>query len=520
MNNPPAIISIESPPSFQNVRDIEIATKALNGEHYLPYFGYVRLKGETDFELAAPNPTNTHQLWFHSLPSTHALLWAYKNTRENIYAQAAFDLLEKYLSWLQQQPEHHPAWSDEHAVTNRLRLLNYCSSGIAHEKFSLPSSLSEAIAAAAEAHAEWLYNDAHYMWNNHGLMMDRALLEAAVSLADTAPQKRERWTQHSVLRSRKLLLKTFDSKGCCTENSPSYFHLNLMLFRDFSSFCRNIGMEDVFGAETERLRKAENIAGLFVRTDGTLATVGDTELHSTHWIDRAGLSKIVGTAAFPESGFFIHKTNDTYLTAKCGGSSFNHRHIDETSITLQRSGIDFIIDAGLYNFLQNTEKLSRWFRPFRAHSGIFTEDCDGVLFAKFDGPTSLGSMSEINHSSELGTFVNMTSNLSRQAHIERRIAIAEGGKIVLYDQIASVGDMPVDWRLQFLVPAECTICDVPGGYTIASGGHRLTLLQKHATGVISKSHRSRNFGECEEAQLIRFAGSDIRKELVTELYFE
>lgn len=515
----PILYTIEKVPVVYGGITLEMAERALKGELYVPTFGFVRPVDPDNFELQIENPDNTKQLWHHTLPSVLALLKAGEERQENHFFERALDITEKYLRWLAAQPLAHPAWKDEHAVANRLRLLNYYLSMQDQGQMALTPAFARSAAAMAQSHAAWCANENTYVWNNHGLMSDRALLEAAVVQTHVPLWQRNGWAEMALNRARKLLEKTFDSRGCCTENSPGYHLLNMMLFKDFANFCRQVGYDAELEVFAERLALAETFAGLFVRIDGTYATIGDTELNPTQWIDSVRYAPITGTAVSPESGFFIHKSGDLYLTAKCGGSTFAHRHVDETSITLQYKGIDFIVDAGLYNFSTLTDRQARWFRSARAHSGVFTEDCDDVRFARFSGPKQLGSLSEIRLEGD-DIHVEMESLLSKSARITRAVTIFPGKGIRIMDHVQSYEDEMVGWRIAFLIPGEAKIRNEGGTYRIRCGAESIEIsFSPSAEASVRKTFMSRRFGLLEDAHALVVSGRDVSKILETYIDF-
>ncbi|MET4131719.1 hypothetical protein ABIE62_000835 [Porphyrobacter sp. MBR-155] len=496
----------------------EMADRAMGGELYVPTFGFFKQASPNDFELQGEKFDNTMQLWHHTLPSVLALLKTGQEQRKNHFIDRALDITERYLNWLSSQPLSHPAWKDEHAVANRLRLLNYYVSKQDNGQIALSASLARAAAVMAQSHADWCARESSYVWNNHGLMSDRALLESAVVQRHVPVWQRTYWADTALNRARKLLDKTFDSCGCCTENSPAYHMLNMMLFRDFVSFCKKAGYVSELDVFTEKLELAEMFAGFFVRKNGTYATIGDTELHPTHWIDSKRYAPQTGTTVSPESGFFIHKTDNLYFTAKCGGSTFVHRHVDETSITLQHQDVDFILDAGLYKFSTQTDQQARWFRSSRAHSGVFTEDCDNIRFANFEGPTHLGAISEIWYEGE-DAHCEMKSFLSERAMITRTVIIVSGDQeIQISDKVQSRDNEEINWFVTFIIPGEATIQKEDDAYQITCGEESIKLYFSVNSNIsIFKTLMSKQFGVCEDAYALVVSGRDNSKNLKTRI---
>ncbi len=396
---------------------------------------------------------NSKQLWFHSLPFVGDLLTAYYETHAELYLDKLFDLLDSYLNWLLEN-RNGAAWSDEHAVSNRSRMLVYVIFASQRNDFNIPSPMRSLINMALYEHGAWLADDSHYVYNNHGVMADRALIEITLSPTDIPDRIVSKWQLHAINRLNMMLDHTFDEQGCCIENSPAYHVFNTSLFESVARFLGDNNIDVDHSNFSETINKAKAVSHLFFRKDGTFPLVGDTELHPTHWVDLKTLSAETGKGCFPNSGFFIYKGENLYLTAKCGGSSFSHRHVDETSITVNWGGQDFIIDSGYFNYDTKNDRSARDVRSYLGHSGIFTDRCSSVLFAKFAGPKALGALKEVGHGEHLWN-IDMISHLDEKAKINRLVCCADENEIQIHDKISSTENTTI--RQQFIIHPLCTI---------------------------------------------------------------
>lgn len=92
-------------------------------------------------------------------------------------------------------------------------------------------------------HAEWLSVEQHYVMNNHGVMMDMALAQFSVILGTVYKGMSERYSKTSIKRLEMMLDQTFDSEGCCTENSSTYHFVNYSLFQTILKYVNVYGLK-------------------------------------------------------------------------------------------------------------------------------------------------------------------------------------------------------------------------------------------------------------------------------------
>src|SRR5699024_6458251 len=78
------------------------------------------------------------------------------------------------------------------------------------------------------SHCKYLSNEKNYKFNNHGLMMDNALINAASHLPDE--EKRKLYIDKAVYRIRYAIQRDFSRYGVHLENSPEYHRMILMLY--------------------------------------------------------------------------------------------------------------------------------------------------------------------------------------------------------------------------------------------------------------------------------------------------
>lgn len=512
--DPSPLKGVGLPFSLDN--SVEKAKLALQNRLTIPKFDTVDMSKAINWDVTFDIAGNTQRLWFHSLPFIGDLLFAYKETENEAFLAHAAFLLTDYLRWLDVQKPNHPGWSDEHMVANRSTLLVFILFESDEGKITLPEELITLLQDSLIKHAIWLIDDIHYVENNHGTMMDRAVLLIGLSSIGKSSGLGSNWIRRAVSRIEMMARKTFDKDGCCVENSPSYHFFNVGLFTAISDQLREHQLDSLAPDLNDIIAKAQTISPFFTRTDGTVSLIGDSELVST-LADKAAASSVFGTRFFPDSGFFISKGKDLYVTAKCGGSSFVHRHIDDTSITVNYKGQDIIVDAGYYDYDTANSKFTRWFRSHLAHSGIFTTDSDKVRFKNYPTPQSLADMGHFYSDDDLSTLVMNSYHVS-DVKVTRYLAVVGSDAIIVSDNIQS--DRVVTWRQQFLLHPDCQVTlNGDSAHVVLDNSEwdiTLTTMSNHSVRIATGSY-SEGFRIRRETKCLLFSGTSNTAALHTSI---
>ncbi|EJM98729.1 heparinase II/III family protein [Phyllobacterium sp. YR531] len=506
---PMALKTVSLP--FASPDIIANADSALEKIFRLPQGGLVDFSKGLDWSINFESANNSWQLWLHSLPFIQDLVVAYANTTHGPYLAQAIFLLSDYLDWLNNPVASVVAWKDEHAITNRSCVLVHLLKKHDEGAIALPAALVSAISQSLNQNAEWLFDDSHYVQNNHGTMADKALLQIALSPGFLTTERSRIWILRALARISMMARLTFDSDGACTENSSAYHLLNVYLFASILDFMRSHSLYADPALE-QIVAKAESVSPYFVRTDGSLAMIGDSGIRPTHWVDNQLLASKTGTKTFPGAGFFISKGADLYVTAKCGGSTFSHRHFDDTSITVSYKNRDLIVDPGHYNY-DSRDPIFRSIRSFRSHSGIFTNDCDRNAWPNPADPHATGSMTAI----EGQNGVLMRSNLADNASI-RRIVCVHGEAISIEDQV--IADTTVRWRQQFVVHPRCKMT-IDGKVVLIEHDGVQCRIESVADSAyiveLGETKYSEKFMQVEPTQMVYFTGVSSHVKIFTRI---
>lgn len=344
-----------SPPSRRASYTSRIAAKAVRGV-IEPFPGYPDVPFDESFDWAHEEPglVQTYQLYLHNLKVVNELLHEYWETKSLEYAEQAKRIVFSWLDYIDSGNTTPMTWTD-HGIAGRARVLIYLAytcqqAGVAFDQGRL--------AAAIRRHAELLMSDEKHGMNNHGIMMDHALICCGFVLDNLVYVLKGMW------RVEAIFWQTYSHRGVHQENSPEYHRMVTGMFWMLEEYLKGNG-QTLGGDVLSALRQADDYLGVLARPNGTLPQFGDTTNESTR-------AQEIRWGAFHDelSGATIIKNreNRSYIGFICGMSSRAHKHSDDLSITLSSRGVDFLVDAGKYNYGNN--KYRRYLTSNKAHSSL------------------------------------------------------------------------------------------------------------------------------------------------------
>lgn len=491
--------------------DVEdVAKRALLNDIYMPNIGFINIGDTQAWSAELGSAANSKKLWLNSLVTPHACLTHSKEKGDENYYGKAIELISAYLNQYDSaQGLFDVSWKDEHAVSNRLFVLTAFIHALSVGDDSSLSQLE--IIYHAERHAKWLSNDDHYVKNNHGVMMDLALAQYAVLIRELDPKQAGFYLSVALNRLSMMLEDTFDAKGCCTENSPTYHFVNYSLFLSIFSFLKEYVSYFDLDCWEETLEKAESVGALLLRPDGTIPLVGDSERQLKTFFPKPKISQFDGIGFYPDAGILVISEGDFQFTFRAGGRKFSHRHIDDLSITLWFKGRDFIVDAGLYNY-DITDKTRRKFIYSESHSGFYLGSQGHVQFKNFESPSHMSRFTEYNHGDDT-TSVTALHNLSSNCEVLRNF---EHSSLALKICDSFSSTVSEKWRCQFLLHPDCqvNIDRENGSAVIVNDGVKLKINFKVDDGTFQikqkKAFYSPSFMDLKETTMLLVEGDDTR----------
>lgn len=243
-------------------------------------------------------------------------------------------------------------------------------------------------------HGQWLVKDSFYSEHtNHGLEQARVLLLLGTVFEGELAYE---WQKVAIRRISSELEFSFTSEGVHVENSPAY---HIFVFKVFSGIIKDYPTE-VLGDLAEQFdqfsAKALNFITHILRPDGKLPPIGDTEQlttsdayremfghmpeyqHLRYALSRGkqGEAPTKLNRVYPRSGYAIFRDRwpdaagyhlALHLIAKVGCLSRYHHQQDEGHISLYAGGEDWLIDSGMYNYI-NKDPVRRYMRGRVGHN--------------------------------------------------------------------------------------------------------------------------------------------------------
>lgn len=225
---------------------------------------------------------------------------------------------------------------------------------------------------------------------NHGLEQVRVLMLLGVILGN------KEWVDLSILRLNDELNFSFTSEGVHKENSPGYHQFVFKIFLSIIESFSSTELKQLNSHFKEIAPKALKYITYILRPDNNLPIIGDTELKPTSDAYKSFFSGTVeyeyflysltqgkkgkipdkNNVVYPESGYAIFRNawgnekdfeDSMQLIFKAGCLSRYHHQQDENNFVLFAFGEDWIIDSGLYNYI-NKDPIRHYVRRRQAHN--------------------------------------------------------------------------------------------------------------------------------------------------------
>jgi len=393
---------------------------------------------------------NSIRLWLFSLPMIFDLCNAYKNSRDEKYLRKAVEIFHAWNSFTKVPENWAIMFEQEHAVANRSCAIVYLIQTLNDSNIIISDRDRKEFVESLIEHGWWLHDDEHYVYNNHGVMMDRALMQLA--LVFTAERfLHDAWKMKSIDRIKTMLRKTFGRDGLSVENSPSYHILNTNLFSIINEYIKTYRLDFTFQHETgEILEKAIQAMPYMVRDDKKTPPIGDTEV-----VEYQYMQKIRDSAHFSDAGYAVVNEYPLFATLKCGFTGYVHKHVDDDSITLRYSGKDIIVDGGMYSFDIN-DKDRRYFISWRAHSGLFTSDFEKLLFKEYNGiePSSIAGIDFFSKGHD-SIRIHCYNHFIRDTELKRELIFIKPNALIIKD--SAIGSQKREVFQQFLLHPDAEV---------------------------------------------------------------
>lgn len=350
-----------------------------------------------------------------------------------------------------------------------------------------PLTARAAIYDLLRADLEWAFDHRNIRLNNHGLMLATAVLTGARVIGEGPRQSGPRLQQYGADCIARILTYVFGDDGYCNENSPYYSLFYLRKLRELrSKHAAALAETGTIGLVDDVLRRGASSLSTVVYSDGGIPPLGDSHRTGSRHPSTAG------TFVSRRTGFWVHKDHDMYVSLKCGGESATHKHVDDSSMTLQYRSTDIFMDSGYHSYTSNIDTRVRALKTQIGHSGLFFRELDDSTPAEIYRNHLIATTIDAPDDARCPTVVcSYTAHGRNTAY--RTVQVPGPDHVVIVDDYHTLdGWSPVQ---RFILPAHARVTHEQGRVLLAVGGvetemsFHYPLTCELVTGEESHPHR-------------------------------
>ena len=323
-----------------------------------------------DWNYQHKHNTATYQTYLHSLGIVNDLMTVSRKDENIELEKYAKDII---LDWHKKNSldSKNYAWK-EHPVSSRINnIISFQSSSV---KYKLSNRDFKNILIS---HCEYLNDERYYKFNNHGLMMDNALLNASKFIKDE--DKKTLYINKALYRVRYAIRRDFSRKGVHLENSPEYHRMVLTIYKSVERKLKELKVK-LGDQESEILKLAHDYKKRIIQPNQLYPMIGDTGKISDPKIKkdfRNFYDSEAGIAIFNNINEEDNQKS-TMLVFKSGYHNKTHKHFDDLSSYLYIDGQELLIDSGKYSYSTKDPIRQHLISP-KAHNTIFISGKDYKL---------------------------------------------------------------------------------------------------------------------------------------------
>lgn len=388
-------------------------------------FDDIDVSNGVDWKYQHSSNAKTYQVYLHSLNILKSLVITSKEFQDTSYLSAAEEHLNDWLAG-NFNKSNSQAWH-EHAVAARLQNIIYYQQRA--KGFNLDIDKFQKLLLN---HCEFLSKKSNYQENNHGIMMDNALIFAAKSLDDK--NLKQMYLELAYYRVKMALYRDFSKMGVHLENSPEYHKMVLNLY---ANVAKNLSAAKMpLGKGINGLfNRARMYTGHMLKPNNTLPIIGDSSVYEetvpkkyTDFVDH-------------EAGVIISQYRDlvndidsSWLYFKSGYMSKTHKHRDDLSLNFFMNGHDILVDSGKYGY-NLKDPIRKYIVSPQAHSTSYYKDSDYELTNPFSDQIKLKTNRFENRGKyKLSSGIN---NLYKEGGITRTTVLTKEKLLIVFDRFVT-----------------------------------------------------------------------------------
>ncbi|WP_342388864.1 heparinase II/III domain-containing protein [Salinicoccus bachuensis] len=406
----------------QNSKFLQYADELLEGRYLVhPSLDGLKFESTVDWDIQTEKNPRTAQIYLHSMDYLNYLVYAHNETGEDRYLEKGKALLEDWHHHHADAGKHETktnlAWN-EHAVSSRVVNALWLK---AHKPDALESD--DQFETFIRQHLDFLADDTNYMENNHGIMMDKAILIIALFMENV--EARSPYITIAKTRLEKVLLRDFSHQHVHLENSPEYHRLAVRWFTELSKLLKEMdaGFHRTY---YNKIKRAKDYLGSVIDYNHQLPLLGDTgtvnmsvdKVHDDFFDAEAGVS------------IFNDEAKRSTLVFSAGFHNKAHKHLDDLSFIFSVNRESIFADSGKYSYAKNDPFRSHVISP-AAHTTLCVEGEDYPMDV-------IGDVGLTNYyTTGRYKYVSGENNLYDGVSLKRHLILIDGDKLFIVDDAAS-----------------------------------------------------------------------------------
>jgi hypothetical protein len=334
--------------------------------------------------------TSTYNLYLNCLNDVGYATELYKETKDIEYLNIAKEIIEswfKYRKTPESQKDRY-LYSDHSIAGRTIILINFLLQQNNETADLYDNDLISEIEQLLKEQGLWLYDDKNYSQGNHGLMMDRALLELGVY------QNNLDYIEKSTKRINNRIQKDFTNEGVHLENSTGYHILMMDYYIEIKNFLKHYELEDYLNEKTlQTINRMPEYLVYITMPNKVVPPIGDSgksvlgndyannDLKYLLTEGQTGNKPKSGLKFYEEAGITVYRetwskeniSDSIWWTFKSGSNNPFHKQDDDLSFVLYAFGNEIFTDAGKYNY-ETKDNFRQYVLSPQGHNSISIKD--------------------------------------------------------------------------------------------------------------------------------------------------
>lgn len=297
----------------------------------------------------------TYQVYAHSLLMVYYLTEAYNNTGDRKYINKAQSYL---LSWIRKEHKSKYLWH-EYSTLSRLKYTLFFINSYKNN-----SIRSTDLTNLLKQHLNFLMDDKNYKKNNHGIMIDNALISSVAGLPEELKHIKAEIEEKVIERSQNAIKRDFSTRGIHLENSPDYHRLTVKWLLHIEEKL-NVENKSLGEKYVQKLKLSKSLDSIIVMPNNRYPIYGDSS--DGRFQEQKNFEDFIDEEA--GRAIFHNKNLHSQLTFISGYGRKGHKHFDDLSFIFHDGKQVIFNDSGKYNYEKSNPIRKHLISPL-AHNSL------------------------------------------------------------------------------------------------------------------------------------------------------